>query len=58
MDFRKYLVLALTLVLCSSSIVNHKVTRNVNYDGPNTIYSTQIEFINSEDGKATEVNSY
>jgi hypothetical protein len=58
MDLRKYLIVFLVIVLASSAIVNHKVVRNVNFDSPNTFYSTQIEVLNDSPDGGAEIKSY
>lgn len=58
MDFKKYLLLSLVLVFASSSIVNHKVIRVVNYEGIYTTVNTQIDVLNDSPEGSKEITSY
>lgn len=58
MEIQKYLFLALVLSISLGSIVNHKVIRSVNFDGPNSVYLTSIEILNDGPEGSAEVKSY
>lgn len=58
MDLSKYLLLTALIALSMSTLINHKVLWQINYESANTVYATSIEALNDANDNAPEIKTY